>query len=109
MDCKPDTIGFYTIDRRIGKGNFAEVRLATHRLVRSEASGAGTRAPRSTRSFVPRDCRGVWLAAPATGYRIYGVIVNGTRCARIIAKNDINRKQITIENVLKQIFVLPHI
>ncbi|KAE9544842.1 hypothetical protein AGLY_000384 [Aphis glycines] len=33
MDCKPDTIGFYTIDRRIGKGNFAEVRLATHRLV----------------------------------------------------------------------------
>lgn len=38
MDCKPDTIGFYTIDRRIGKGNFAEVRLATHRLVRSEAS-----------------------------------------------------------------------
>ncbi|CAH1712295.1 serine/threonine-protein kinase SIK2-like [Aphis gossypii] len=38
MDCKPDTIGFYTIDRRIGKGNFAEVRLATHRLVRSEVA-----------------------------------------------------------------------
>ncbi|XP_050547807.1 serine/threonine-protein kinase SIK2-like [Daktulosphaira vitifoliae] len=38
MDTKPDTIGFYTIDRRIGKGNFAEVRLATHRLVRSEVA-----------------------------------------------------------------------
>lgn len=44
MDCKPDTIGFYTIDRRIGKGNFAEVRLATHRLVRSEASRRNARA-----------------------------------------------------------------
>lgn len=43
MDCKPDTIGFYTIDRRIGKGNFAEVRLATHRLVRSEASADAAR------------------------------------------------------------------
>ncbi|XP_050442125.1 serine/threonine-protein kinase SIK2-like [Adelges cooleyi] len=38
METKPDTIGFYTIDRRIGKGNFAEVRLATHRLVRSEVA-----------------------------------------------------------------------
>lgn len=39
MEGKLVTIGFYTIDRRIGKGNFAEVRLATHRLVNSEASG----------------------------------------------------------------------
>lgn len=45
MDCKPETIGFYTIDRRIGKGNFAEVRLATHRLVRSEASPTGIESP----------------------------------------------------------------
>lgn len=33
-----EKVGFYNIERRIGKGNFAEVKLARHRLTRTEVS-----------------------------------------------------------------------
>lgn len=41
--CKtPIRVGFYDIERTIGKGNFAVVKLARHRITRTEVS-AGTR------------------------------------------------------------------
>lgn len=35
---KLERVGFYTIEKRIGKGNFAEVKLARHRITKTEVS-----------------------------------------------------------------------
>lgn len=35
----PIRVGFYEIERTIGRGNFAVVKLARHRITKSEVSG----------------------------------------------------------------------
>lgn len=41
----PIRVGFYDIERTIGKGNFAVVKLARHRITKNEVSGGETREP----------------------------------------------------------------
>ena len=38
----PIRVGFYDIDRTIGKGNFAVVKLARHRITKTEVNIIGT-------------------------------------------------------------------
>ncbi|KAL0615517.1 Serine/threonine-protein kinase SIK1 [Plecturocebus cupreus] len=42
---KPLRVGFYDIERTLGKGNFAVVKLARHRVTKTQASGGGRASP----------------------------------------------------------------
>ena len=39
---KPLRVGFYDIERTLGKGNFAVVKLARHRVTKTQVPGANT-------------------------------------------------------------------
>jgi hypothetical protein len=41
----PIRVGFYDIERTIGKGNFAVVKLARHRITKTEVSPAAFKRP----------------------------------------------------------------
>lgn len=41
----PIRVGFYDIERTIGKGNFAVVKLAKHRITKTEVSSPFPRTP----------------------------------------------------------------
>lgn len=38
---KPLRVGFYDIERTLGKGNFAVVKLARHRVTKTQVRGGG--------------------------------------------------------------------
>lgn len=40
---KPLRVGFYDIERTLGKGNFAVVKLARHRVTKTQVRGVGWR------------------------------------------------------------------
>lgn len=40
---KPLRVGFYDVERTLGKGNFAVVKLARHRVTKTQVRGAATR------------------------------------------------------------------
>lgn len=40
---KPLRVGFYDIERTLGKGNFAVVKLARHRVTKTQVRGVGRR------------------------------------------------------------------
>lgn len=43
---KPLRVGFYDIERTLGKGNFAVVKLARHRVTKTQVRGGGGAEPR---------------------------------------------------------------
>lgn len=59
----PARIGYYEIERTIGKGNFAVVKLATHLVTRAKVRGPPGRGPASSRLPFP-------LPVPPPGQRI---------------------------------------
>lgn len=48
----PVRVGFYDIERTLGKGNFAVVKLARHRITKTEVS---VPSPRTTTTLLPSE------------------------------------------------------
>lgn len=60
-------VGFYDIEGTLGKGNFAVVKLARHRITRSEVSGDPPRCPPGAPLGVPPGAPGALTVPPGTG------------------------------------------
>lgn len=60
-------VGFYDIEGTLGKGNFAVVKLARHRITRSEVSGDPPRCPPGAPLGVTPGAPGALTVPPGTG------------------------------------------